>query len=153
MLFSRQDRLPRNAWPIRLDRVSGGSRGAAVRLDAVLAEQAAQAIELTVHPLVLRDDGPDIYPGCPLLLQPQLLGAQLLLPVAQRHDAVVVTRLERGRLLPLHLPEPLGDVRKAGRDGQADQPRLRICLLIPAGQQSHHPFPGQVIAGARPAST
>ena len=64
---------------LRPDRLSGGSRGAAVRLDAVLAEQAAEAVEFTVHPLVLRDDGPDIYPGCPLLLQPQLLGAQLRL--------------------------------------------------------------------------
>lgn len=133
---------------MRSARVSGGSRGAAVRLDAVLAEQVAQAIELTVHPLVLRDDGPDVYAGCPLVLQPQFLGAQLLFPCAQRRGAVEVTRLERGRLLPLHLAELLGGIRKAGGDGQADQPRLRICLLVPAGQQSQHPFPDLGIAGA-----
>ena len=57
-------------------------------------------------------------------------------------------RLERGRLLPLHLAELLGGIRKAGGDGQADQPRLRICLLVPAGQQSQHPFPDLGIAGA-----
>jgi hypothetical protein len=33
-------------------------------------------------------------------------------------------------------------------DGQADQPRLRICLLVPAGQQSQHLFPDLGIAGA-----
>src|SRR5208282_6082828 len=93
--------------------VSGGAGGAAVRLDAVLAEQVAQAIELTVHPLVLRDDVPDVYPGCPLVLQPQFLGAQLLFPCAQRRGAVEVTRLERVGLLPLHLAELLGGVRKA----------------------------------------
>ena len=79
----------------------------------MLAEQGAEAIELTVHPLVLRDDGPDVCPGCPLLLQPQFLGPQLPFPSAQRRGALVVTRLERGRLLPLHLAELLGDVREA----------------------------------------
>jgi hypothetical protein len=39
-----RDRFSRNARPIRLDRVSGGLRGAAVRLDAVLAERGAEAI-------------------------------------------------------------------------------------------------------------
>ena len=121
-----RDRFPRNARQIRLDRVSGGLRGAAVRLDAVLAEQGAEAVELTVHPLVLRDDGLDVCPGCPLGLQPQLLGAQLLFPRAQRRGAVEVTCRERGRLLPLHLAELLGDVRKAGGDGQANEPCLRI---------------------------
>ena len=77
----------------------------------------------------------------------------LLFPCAQRRGAVEVTCLERGRLLPLHLAELLGGIRKAGGDGQADQPRLRICLLVPAGQQSQHPFPDLGIAGARPAST
>ena len=47
-----------------------------------------------------------------------------------------------------HLAELLGGIRKAGGDGQADQPRLRICLLVPAGQQSQHPFPDLGIAGA-----
>jgi hypothetical protein len=37
---------------LRPDRASGGSGGAAVWLDAVLAEQVAQAIELAVQPLV-----------------------------------------------------------------------------------------------------
>lgn len=46
------------------------------------------------------------------------------------------------------LAELLGGIRKAGGDGQADQPRLRICLLVPAGQQSQHPFPDLGIAGA-----
>jgi len=72
----------------------------------------------------------------------------LAFPCVQRRGAVEVTRLERGRLLPLHLAELLGGIRKAGGDGQADQPRLRICLLVPAGQQSQHPFPDLGIAGA-----
>ncbi len=94
----------------------------------MLAEQVAQAIGLTVHSLVLHDDGLDVNAGCPLLLQPQFLGAQLSDPCAQRRGAVEVTRLERGPFLPLHLAELPGDVRKAGRDGQADQPRFRVCL-------------------------
>ena len=148
MLSLRRESLVAERAATPAGPVSGGSRGAAVRLDAVLAEQVAQAIELTVHPLVLRDNGPDIYTGCPRVLQPQLLGAQLLFPSAQRRGALVVARLERGCLLPLRLAELLGDVGKAGGDGEADQPRFRICLLVPAGQQSHHPFLDQVIAGA-----
>jgi hypothetical protein len=56
--------------------------------------------------------------------------------------ALEITLLERGRLLLLHLTDLLGDVCKARGDGQADQPRLRICLLVPAGQPSHYPVPG-----------
>jgi hypothetical protein len=80
--LSGLDLFPRNVRPIRLDRVSGGLRGAAVRLNAVLAEQAAEAIELTVHPMVLRYDGPDVCARCQPELQPQFVGAQLLYPVA-----------------------------------------------------------------------
>jgi hypothetical protein len=47
---------------------SSCSGGAAVRFDAVVAVQAAQAVELTVHALVLRDNGVDAYVGCPLVL-------------------------------------------------------------------------------------
>jgi len=52
----------RRAW------ASGCSGGASVRLDAVVAEQVAQAVELTVHPQVLGDNGLDVYVGCPLVL-------------------------------------------------------------------------------------
>jgi hypothetical protein len=48
------DRAPacQNVRSLRPDRASGGSGGAGVWLDAVLAEQVAQAIELVVQPLV-----------------------------------------------------------------------------------------------------
>ena len=113
--------------------VSGGAGGAVVWLDAVLAEQAAQAIELAVHSLVLRDDGPDVDAGRPLVLQPQFLGAQLLFPFTQRRGGLKVTRVERGLLLPPHLAELIGGVGKVAGDSQADQPCPRICLLAYSG--------------------
>lgn len=60
----------RNAWPRRLERVSGSPGGAAVRFDTVLAEQVAQVIEFTVQSLVLRDEARPPGAGAQLLLQP-----------------------------------------------------------------------------------
>src|SRR5262244_1681909 len=69
------------AWP---DRASRGSGGPAVWLDAVLAEQASQPLELAVRPLVLCDHRLHVHAGHPLPLPPQLLGKQLLFPVPER---------------------------------------------------------------------
>lgn len=51
---------------------SGGLGGPLIRLDAVLAEQAAHPVELAVHALVLGDDRLDVDACRPLLLQAQL---------------------------------------------------------------------------------
>src|SRR5260370_7119018 len=111
--------------------VSGGAGGAAVRLDAVLAEQVAEAIELAVDSLVLRDDGPDVDAGRPLVLQPQFLGAQLLFPFTQRRGALKVTRVERGLLLPPHLADLLPAPPTAPADTHAAHPCPLTSLLPP----------------------
>jgi protein gp37 len=48
-----RDRACQSVRSLRSDAASGGSGGAAVWLDAVLAEQLAQPLELAVHSLVL----------------------------------------------------------------------------------------------------
>src|SRR6185369_727449 len=75
-LSAPSDRTGLNVRSLRPDRASGGAGGAAVWLDAVLAEQAAQAIELAVQLLAFRDDGLTTGAQCQLLLQPQLAGVQ-----------------------------------------------------------------------------
>jgi hypothetical protein len=80
---------------------SGGLGGPVIRLDAVLAEQAAHP----VHPLVLRDDGLDVYSCRPLLLQAQLVGTQLIFPVPQGCGGLQVFGVKRGFPLPLDLGE------------------------------------------------
>lgn len=55
--FVHQGLACRNVRSLRPGRASGGSGGAVVWLDAVLAQQVAQAIELAVQSLVFRDDG------------------------------------------------------------------------------------------------
>ena len=78
------------------DRASGGSGGAAVRLDAVLAEQVAQAVKLAVQSLVFRDEGLAADAGRQLVLQPCLVGKQEAFPVAQRRGAIEIPGVEGG---------------------------------------------------------
>jgi hypothetical protein len=63
-------RTYQNVRSLRPKWASGGSGGAAVWLDAVLAEQVAQPIELPVQPLVFREHGLTAHADCELLLQP-----------------------------------------------------------------------------------
>ena len=117
--------------------VSGGAGGAAVGLDAVLAQQVAEAIELAVDSLVLRDDGPDVDAGPPLVLQPQFLGSQLLFPFAQRRGGLKVTRVERGPQLPPHLAELIGGVGKVAGDGRRTSCSLgSACSPLPVSRLS-----------------
>src|SRR6266700_5884698 len=131
-----RDRACQNVPSLRPGRASGSSGGAPVWFVAVLAEQVAQAIELAVQSLVLRSYGLNVGASCQLVLQPQLVGKQLLSPVAQRRGAVEVACVERGLLLSLHLGELF-----CGVDKVSDQLRLRICLRARAGQHAQHPFP------------
>src|SRR6266511_3841079 len=87
---------------------SGGSGGAAVWLDAVLAQQVPQPFELAVHPLVLLDHRLNVHAGRPLALQPQLVGEQLLFSVAQRRSAVEVARVGQQLLHQLSDPGMVG---------------------------------------------
>src|ERR1035438_7349085 len=100
---------------------SGGLGGAVVRLDAVLAEQAAHPVKLAVHALVLGDDGLDVDSCRPLLLQAQLVGTQLIFPVRQGRGGLQVFGVKRGFPLPLNLGELLHGVGEPGRNGRADQ--------------------------------
>jgi hypothetical protein len=50
-------------WSLRPDRFSGDPGGAAVWPNAMLAEQAAEAIVLAVQLPVFRDDGLNAYVG------------------------------------------------------------------------------------------
>src|SRR6266540_5243706 len=129
---------------------SGGSGGAAVWLDAVLAQQVPQPFELAVHPLVLLDHRLNVHAGRPLALQPQLVGEQLLFSVAQRRSAVEVARVERGLLLPPHLGELLRGVDQLGRHRQPHQPRLRTGQLTHVGQQLLHQLSDPGMVGAEP---
>src|SRR5207247_312411 len=69
---------------------SGGLRGPAVRLDAMLTKQLPQALDFAVQALVLLDDGGKVHPGRPLLLPLRQPRQQLLLGVAQRCGPVEV---------------------------------------------------------------
>ncbi len=69
-LLCTSDRTCQNVRSLRPDWASGGSGGAAVWLDAVLAEQVAQPVELAVQPLVSREHGLTAHADCELLLQP-----------------------------------------------------------------------------------
>ena len=75
--------------------ISGGLRGTAVWLNAMLAKQATQAIHFMVQPLDLCDDRLDAPATCQQVLQPQLADAQFPFPVAQCRCTVDVARLER----------------------------------------------------------
>ena len=149
-LLCTRDRACQSVRSLRSNAASGGSGGAAVGLDAVLAEQLVQPLELAVHALVLRDHRLDVHAGCPLPLAPRLVGKQPLFPVAQRRGRVEVPRLDRGLLLPPHLGELLRGVHKVDRHGHADQPRPRTCLLATAGQQPQHLLADPGVVGAEP---
>jgi hypothetical protein len=124
---------------------SGCLGGTAIRVNAVLVEQAAQAIEFAVQPLVLRDDCPAAPVGRQQVLQPPLVGDQLPVLVAQRRRAIEVARVERGLLLPPYLGEPLGGVGKV-----SGQLRLQACLIAVGAQQAEHLFPDLGIVGVQP---
>jgi hypothetical protein len=106
---------------------SGCSGGAAVWLDAVLAEQVVQAAEFATQPL--------------------LTGKHLLFPVAQRRGGLDVSRGERGLLLLLRPGKLVRSVREVSQDRLLDDPGLRICWPAASGQQFDHPFPDQGLAG------
>jgi hypothetical protein len=57
---------------------SGSPGGSVVRLDAVLAEQLTQAIDLAVQPQVLTDNNLNVAIARQLVFQPYLVGKQLL---------------------------------------------------------------------------
>ena len=103
--------------------------------------QPAHPVELTVHPLVLGDDGLDVDSCRPLLLQAQLAGTQLIFPVPQGRGGLQVFGVECGLPLPLHLGELIHGVGEDGGNGHADQPGLRPGLLVRAGHQAQHLFP------------
>ena len=121
--------------------------GAAVRLDAVLAEQVAQPVELEVHPLVFGDDGLHVHAGGQLVLQPALVGPQLLFPVTQLAGAVEVPRVEGGLLLPPHQGELFHGGHEVGGDAHPDHARVGIRQPAPAGQQAQHPLTDPAVVG------
>jgi hypothetical protein len=92
---------------------SGCSGGAAVWLDAVLAEQVVQAAEFATQPL--------------------LTGKHLLFPVAQRRGGLDVSRGERGLLLLLRPGKLVRSVREVSQDRLLDDPGLWICCAARGG--------------------
>ena len=80
---------------------------ATVRLDAVLAQQVLQALDLLVQPPVLFDRRVDVCAGCPLPLSLRPLVEQMFLGHAQHCGRVEVLGIDRGLLYPPHLGQLL----------------------------------------------
>jgi hypothetical protein len=112
---------------------SGCSGGAAVWLDAVLAEQVVQAAEFATQPL--------------------LTGKHLLFPVAQRRGGLDVSRGERGLLLLLRPGKLVRSVREVSQDRLLDDPGLRICWPAASGQSSITRSQTRAWLAAAPVST
>src|SRR6266545_2636303 len=146
---------------LRAPRVAGGSCAlgrAAVWLDAMLAKQTQQTLDLLVQPLVLLDQrvqakgSNTLWPGIqvqPLVLlghrvgvragRPQLLRLlllrppvqQLLFDQAQHRGGVEVLRGDRGVLCPLHVGKLVVVVGKASRSaGGGRQRSNQVAVLV-----------------------